>query len=109
VLERQRESALLRALGMQRGQLRLMLLIEALALVVVGTLIGFGAGVFFAWLGISAAFAAVPGGAVEMRLTMDPVWTFGLIGVCLVAAAVASVLPGRRAANATPTEALAVD
>ena len=44
-----------------------------------------------------------------MRLTMDPVWTFGLIGVCLVAAAVASVLPGRRAANATPTEALAVD
>ena len=109
VLERQRESALLRALGMQRGQLRLMLLIEALALVVVGTLIGFGAGVFFAWLGISAAFAAVPGGAVEMRMTMDPVWTFGLIGVCLVAAAVASVLPGRRAANATPTEALAVD
>ena len=34
VIERQRESALLRALGMQRGGLRLMLLVEALAMVV---------------------------------------------------------------------------
>ncbi|QUC07645.1 hypothetical protein J5A65_12020 [Arachnia rubra] len=35
--------------------------------------------------------------------------TGGLILVCVAAAALASVLPGRRAANATPTEALAVD
>ena len=109
VLERQRESALLRALGMQRGQLQLMLLIEALALVLVGALVGFAAGIFFAWLGLSAAFAAVPGGTVDLRLAMDPAWTFGLVGVCLAAAALASVLPGRRAAGATPTEALAVD
>ena len=33
----------------------------------------------------------------------------GLVLVCLLAAVLASILPGRRAANATPTEALAVD
>ena len=109
VLERQRESALLRALGMQRGQLRLMLLIEALALVGIGAVIGVLAGLFFGWLGVSTMFASIPETSIDMRITIDPLWTFGLIGVCLVAACLASILPGRRAANATPTEALAVD
>lgn len=109
VIERQRESALLRALGMQRGQLRGMLLIEALALAVVGIVVGVGAGVFFAWLGLTSAFAGVPGGVVQVRMTIEPMWTVALVGVCLAAAALASVLPGRRAANATPTQALAVE
>ena len=32
-----------------------------------------------------------------------------LASLCLLAAVVASILPGRRAANATPTEALAAE
>lgn len=108
VIERQRESALLRALGMQRRQLRGMLLIEALALAVVGIVVGVGAGIFFAWLGLSSVLAAAPG-SIALRLTIEPAWTATLIGVCLAAAGLASVLPGRRAANATPTEALAVE
>lgn len=110
VLERQRESALLRALGMQRRQLRLTLLIEAMALVGVGAIIGLAAGLFFGWLGASSTLLMM---AEEERpdlvFAVDPWWTLGLIGVCLVAACLASVLPGRKAANATPTEALAVE
>ena len=41
--------------------------------------------------------------------SVDMLYTGGLILVCVVAAALASVLPGRRAANATPTEALAAE
>ncbi|MFT3888963.1 MAG: FtsX-like permease family protein [Arachnia sp.] len=109
VIERQRESALLRALGMQRSGLRLMLLIEAVAMVAVGTVIGLAAGSFFGWLGVKSAISSMPEGAVELRFALDPWYTAGLIGICLLAAVLASILPGRKAANATPTEALAAD
>ncbi|NHB84346.1 FtsX-like permease family protein [Tessaracoccus sp. HDW20] len=109
VIERQRESALLRALGMQRASLRTMLLIEAVALVGIGTVIGLLAGAFFGWLGVSTAISLMPEADVELRFSLDWLYTAGLIGVCLLAAVLASILPGRRAANATPTEALAID
>lgn len=108
VLERARESALLRALGMQRSSLRLMLLVESLLLALTGVLVGVAAGVFFGWLGMSALLreAAID---APVLLGIDWVQTLGLLGVAVAAAALASVLPGRRAANATPTEALAAD
>ena len=109
VIERQRESALLRALGMQRANLRGMLVVEAIALVGIGTVIGLIAGVFFGWLGVSTVFSVMPEGVMDLRLSLDPWYTLGLILVCLIAAVLASILPGRRAANATPTEALAVE
>lgn len=110
VIERQRESALLRALGMQRAGLRAMLLIEALLLALFGTVVGVLAGAFFGWLGVTATFRMI-GDALEVPIhfSLDAGLTAGLIGVCVLAAALASVLPGRRAANATPTEALAVE
>lgn len=110
VIERQRESALLRALGMQRASLRVMLLAEALLLALVGTVIGIIAGIFFGWLGVSSTFLMMGETAgIDLHLGIDVPLTALLIVVCVAAAALASVLPGRRAANATPTEALAVD
>lgn len=110
VIERQRESALLRALGMQRSSLRLMLLVEALLLAFVGTAIGILAGAFFGWLGVSSAMLMMPAESrTELVFSVDLGLTGLLVAVCLVAACLASVLPGRRAANATPTEALAVE
>ncbi len=109
VLERQRESALLRALGMQRASLRVMLLIEAVALVAIGTVIGLAAGMFFGWLGVDSTLRMIPSDNIALKFSLDWLYTVGLIGVCLLAAILASILPGRRAANATPTEALAVD
>ncbi len=110
VIERQRESALLRALGMQRAGLRWMLLVEALMLALVGTGIGILAGAFFGWLGVSSAVLMMPPESrTELYFSVDVGLTLMLVAVCLVAACLASVLPGRRAANATPTEALAVE
>ena len=109
VIERQRESALLRALGMQRSGLRWMLLVEALALVAVGVLVGLIAGMFFGWLGVSSTLLMIPGEGVKLVFSIDVLYTAGLIAVCLVAAVLASLLPGQKAATAPPTEALAAE
>lgn len=109
VIERQRESALLRALGMQRAGLRWMLLVEALALVAVGVLVGLVAGMFFGWLGVSSTLLMIPGENVRLVFSIDVLYTAGLIAVCLVAAVLASLLPGQKAASAPPTEALAAE
>lgn len=105
VIERTRESALLRALGLQTRSLRVMLLIEALLLAGVGVLVGIAAGVFFGWLGATAMTASMEVG--QPVLAVDLPLTLGMVVIAVVAAALASVLPGRRAAKASPTEALA--
>ena len=50
VVERTRESALLRALGLQARSLRVMLLIEAVQVALVGIVVGVVAGAGFGWL-----------------------------------------------------------
>ncbi len=104
VLERTRESALMRALGLQARSLRLMLLIEALLLAIAGVAVGVAAGIYFGWLGATALAKQV---AADVRLVVDLPLTLGMVAVAILAAALASVLPGRRAAKASPTEALA--
>lgn len=106
VIERTRESALLRALGMQKTSLRLMLLVEALLLALAGVLVGVLAGGFFGWLGIRAVLRQAGMGS-QIQFAVNWPLTLGLIGVAVLAAALASILPGRKAASATPTEALA--
>ena len=108
VIERKRESALLRALGMQKAGLRRMLLVEALLIAVSGAAVGIGAGAFFGWLGTYTAYKDVPAtGNQPLVYSIDLWWTGGLLLVAILAAALASVLPGHRATNAMPREALA--
>lgn len=105
VLERTRESALLRALGLQARSLRTMLTIEALQVTLVGVLVGLVAGTFFGWLAVTSLGGTMRVGAI--RFAVDLPQTLGMLCLAVVAAALASVLPGRRAAKAAPTEALA--
>ena len=106
VLERRRESALLRAMGMQKRSLRLMLLHEALQTSFVGVFVGVVAVGYFAWLGISSIFRTADT-IVQIHFGVDWPWTIGLILICMAAAALASILPGSHAARTAPTEALA--
>lgn len=105
VVERTRESALLRALGLQARSLRVMLLIEAIQVAVVGIVVGVVAGTFFGWLAVTAVGRS--GGFDNIRFAVDVPVTAGMVAIAVGAAALASVLPGRRAAKAAPTEALA--
>lgn len=106
VIERARESALLRALGMQRGSLRWMLLIEALMLALAGVIVGCLFGGFFGWLGVSSLLKQADLGAKPI-FAINWLQTLVMIAIAVIAAALASLMPGRRAASATPTEALA--
>jgi len=109
VIERTRESALLRALGLRRGQLRLTLLIEALMLTVVSTVVGVVFGVLLGYVGVSALVRQMfkdSGVDMTVRLSINWLQTLVLLVVLVVAATLASLLPARRAALAAPTEAL---
>lgn len=105
VLERTRESALLRALGLQRAGLRGSLAVEALLIGLAGVVIGLLAGFGFGWLG--ASVLTRESSMSPPVLVVDPVVTGATVLIALAAAVVASVVPGRKAASASPTEALA--
>lgn len=101
VIERTRESGMLRALGLTRGQLRAMLSGEAILMAGVGGLLGVGLGILFGW---AAVDSLVPFAAV---LTV-PGWRIvAFIAIAVVAGLLASVFPARRAARTSVVAALA--
>ncbi|MCU1406064.1 MAG: hypothetical protein JWQ43_2367 [Glaciihabitans sp.] len=104
VIERRRESGLLRALGLARGQLRRMLATEAALITVVSALIGIGLGIVYAWAGLSAVGLE----AEKLPLTVTLPWEqLGMIaGGALLAGLVASVLPATAAARRSPIRGL---
>jgi putative ABC transport system permease protein len=95
VLERTRESALLRALGLTRGQLRLMLLIEAVLMGLLGAVLGVVLGGGFAYLMIQSI------GSKDLHMSVSlPVGQLAvLVVVAVVAALISALLPARRAAR----------
>lgn len=106
VLERSRENALLRALGLTRRQLRATLAAEAVLLSVVATVLGSVIGVTFAWVSLHALVEA----AVDRAPLVLP-WG-QLVTVVLVAAVaglLSSLLPARKAARTTPAAGLSLD
>ncbi|MCM4082418.1 FtsX-like permease family protein [Paractinoplanes hotanensis] len=105
VVERTRENALLRAIGLTRRQLRLTLATEALVMALTGTLIG---------VAVSVAITLSALGSVEMHgsgLALTMPWD--RLGVLLAVAALvsltASILPARRAVRLPTAENLAAD
>ncbi len=109
VIERSRESAILRAVGAKKSQLRAMLLLEALLLTLTGAIVGLLAGGFFGFLGAESVVEQIKAEGLVMPVyfSIDWIQTLGLIGILVIAAVGASLLPGRRAASASPVEALA--
>ncbi|GAB3243726.1 ABC transporter permease [Kineosporia babensis] len=103
VLERRKESGVLRALGLTRGQLRWMLLWEAMLIAGVAAAIGVVLGSVFGVLGVKAALQS--SGAVAISIPLAQVLL--ILVVATIAGALASVLPSRRAAKISPVAAIA--
>ncbi|MEV0269978.1 FtsX-like permease family protein [Hamadaea sp. NPDC050747] len=102
VIERTRESATLRALGLTRSQLRGMLLAEALLMGVVGALVGIVFGLVYAPLVLEAAFRDI-----EPVIVVPVGWLVGLVLLAAVASCLAAVLPARRAGRGSIVAAMA--
>jgi len=105
VLERRRESATLRAIGLSRRQLRWMLAVEGMLIAGVGALLGAGLGLLYGWAGSVVVFGTF--GSVLLTVPWRDLVIVLL--VALVAGLLASVLPARTAARTSPVAALAVD
>lgn len=103
VLERGREHALLRALGLTRGQLRGALALEGVLLALGSALLGTVLGVVYAWCGVRAV--------LPPEVAMTPALPVGRVAlvllVAVVAGALASLLPARRAVRVPPAAGLA--
>ncbi len=106
VLERTRESALLRALGLTRGQLRGMFGTEAMVLAGVGVLLGIGLGVGY---GIAGSYALLGQQVSAVVVSMPWLMLAGILAFGLGAGWLASVLPSIRAGKVQPATALAAE
>lgn len=104
VIERTRESATLRAIGMTRGQLKRSLSVESLLIALVSGVCGVILGTLFGWLGAYVTFGLY---ADKTILPFDWGTNGILLAVAAIAALLASVFPARRAVRTPPVEALA--
>lgn len=103
VLERTRENALLRALGLTRSQMRGMLTLEGVLLALVSALLGIVLGVTYAWFGVQTL---LPEGTTT-QLAFPLIRVAVILALAVVAGLLASVLPARRAARIAPAAGLA--
>jgi len=102
VVERVRESGLLRAVGLSRAALRAMLTTEAGLYGVLGSVIGLALGVPYAWLAVLALGIEAP--------LLFPVAELGIVVLTVAGlTAVAGLLPARRAARVSPVAALGTE
>jgi putative ABC transport system permease protein len=94
-VERRRELGLLRAIGMDRRQIRSMVRAEATVTAAVGTLVGIGLGTWFGW----AAVKVLENSSVPVRFTV-PAGTLALIAVLVTLVGVAAAtVPARLASR----------
>ncbi|MDX3655843.1 ABC transporter permease [Streptomyces sp. ID05-26A] len=99
VLERTRESGLLRAIGLTRRELGRLVLAEAGLYGIVGAMTGLAIGIPYAWLAIISL-------GIEWPLQV-PFGSVGVVVLVLTAlTAGAGLLPARRAARVSPVAAL---
>ncbi|MFM7126240.1 MAG: ABC transporter permease [Actinomycetota bacterium] len=105
ISQRMRELALLRAVGASAGQIRAMIIGEALVIAVIATVLGLFAGLGVA-SGITALFnaagAAFP--AADLSVTLRTVAVSILVGVVVTVAA--AIVPALRAARIPPVAAM---
>ncbi|GAB3736307.1 ABC transporter permease [Amycolatopsis oliviviridis] len=105
VLERTRESALLRALGLTRGGLGAALTTESVFVALLGTACGLLVGIASAWL-----ITEVASGGGEPIVFAPPWGRLGvLVAAALVAAPLAAWFPARRSRRVSVTAGLAAD
>ena len=102
VVERTRELGLLRAVGLQRRQLRRMIRAESVVIAVYGALLGIAIGLAFGWALVTSLHDQ---GITEFAVPVSRLVI--VLAVAAVGGVVAAALPARRAARLNVLEAVA--
>nr|MCW2728581.1 transporter permease [Aeromicrobium sp.] len=101
IIERTREVGLLRAVGLSRRQLRRMVRLEAIAIALLGAVLGISAGLLF---GAVLQRALVDQGITDLTVPWARIVLFVLIAA--IVGVLAAVLPARRAARLNVLQAI---
>ncbi|HCB06156.1 MAG TPA: ABC transporter permease [Nocardioides bacterium] len=104
VIERTREIGLLRAVGVSRRQLRLMIRLESVVIAVLGAVLGVGLGIAF---GVTLMYALRDQGLERIDIPFGQLVVFLVLS--LVIGVLAAVFPARRAARLDVLRAIATE
>ena len=104
VIERTREVGLLRAIGLSRGQLRLMITLESVVIAVLGAVLGVVLGLGF---GVALMYAVRDQGLEVISVPVGQLAVFLVLSV--VIGVLAAVFPARRAARLDVLRAIATE
>lgn len=114
VVQRRRELGLLRSMGLSNGQVRRMILLEAVHITVAATVTGLVLGVAYGWIAAQSLLGSVrmppefhTAGLVAPAVPWIPVAV--IVVATAVLTLVAAATPTRLATRVAPVEALAVD
>ncbi len=105
VAQRTRELALMRAVGAGRRQIIGSVVVEAVAVGLLASVLGLGAGVGVGAL-LAYVFGSITGGLDLAGIAVPPAAVIGAFGVGLVITVVAALLPALRAARIPPIAAM---
>jgi putative ABC transport system permease protein len=104
VIERTRELGLLRAVGLERGQLRRMVRLESVALAVLGAILGIATGTVS---GVVLQRTFVDDGITALSIPITQLVIF--LAVSALVGVMAAVLPAHRAAKLNILDAISVE
>jgi putative ABC transport system permease protein len=107
ILERKREFAILRATGLRRNTLALLVLTEALILAIFGLALAFVLGLTLGFFWVRATFPALLGWTLSLHVPLPQLFNIAVIGVaaCLIAA----IGPAVRLVRTAAVDALRAD
>ncbi len=107
VLERTREIGILRSIGMLRGQVSRVVVLESMLLGLIGGALGAGAGVIIGWMSLEGFLKGDYGASMRYHISYASiVWA---IVLSTLLAALAGIYPARRAAKTNIVEALSYE
>ncbi len=107
VLERTREIAILRSIGMLRRQVSAVVVIESMLLGIIGGVLGACTGIVIGWMSLEGFLRGDYGASMEYHIYPESIlWAVTLSALL---AALAGLYPARRAAKTNIVEALAYE
>ena len=104
VMERTREIGILRGIGMQRGQVSAVVLIESALLGALGGILGSSAGILIGWVTMEGLIRLDFGASMSYHI--HGLALAGALLLAVLLSALAGVYPARRAATTNIVEAL---
>ncbi|MEV5508555.1 ABC transporter permease [Streptomyces orinoci] len=107
VFERTREIGMLRAIGLDRRQIKQMVRLESVVISLFGAALGMGLGIFLAWAGGQLLSNSESFKAYEMAMPWERLGLFVLIA--LIVGVLAAVWPARRAARLNMLQAIGTE